>query len=106
MCSDVRYAVRHPARPSRKASGRRRRAPARQRSAQEDQNHGVEIVRKALSWPAPQIALDAGEDGSEVISKTLEKDTYGFGFDAQTGEYGNLVSCGQRCKAPRRSPGF
>src|SRR6202041_1351533 len=56
------------------------------RTSNEDQKHGVDIVRKALSWPARQIALNAGEDGSVVVGKILEKDTYGFGFDAQSGE--------------------
>ncbi len=60
----------------------------------DDQRTGVEIVKKALSWPARHIAMNAGEDGSIVVGKILEKDTYGFGFDAQTGEYGNLVSKG------------
>jgi chaperonin GroEL len=60
----------------------------------DDQRTGIEIVRKALSWPARQIAINAGEDGSLVVGKILEKDTYAFGFDAQTGEYGNLVSKG------------
>jgi chaperonin GroEL len=60
----------------------------------EDQKHGVEIVRKAITWPARQIALNAGEDGSVVVGKVLEKDQYNYGFDAQTGEYGNLVSKG------------
>jgi chaperonin GroEL len=60
----------------------------------DDQKHGVEIVRKALSWPARQIALNAGEDGSVVVGKILEKDQYNFGFDAQSGEYGNMVSKG------------
>jgi chaperonin GroEL len=64
------------------------------RTHNEDQKHGVEMVRKALSWPARQIALNAGEDGSVVIGKILEKDTYGFGFDAQSGEYVNLMSKG------------
>ena len=66
----------------------------RVRTSNEDQKHGVDIVRKALSWPARQIALNAGEDGSVVVGKILEKDTYGFGFDAQTGEYVNLMSKG------------
>jgi chaperonin GroEL len=66
----------------------------RVRTSNEDQKHGVDIVRKALSWPARQIALNAGEDGSIVIGKILEKDTYGFGFDAQSGEYVNLMSKG------------
>ena len=64
------------------------------RTHNDDQRTGVEIVRKALSWPARQIAINAGEDGSVIVGKILEKDQYAFGFDAQTGEYGNLVSKG------------
>src|SRR5438132_6508949 len=64
------------------------------RTQNDDQKTGVEIVRKAISWPARQIAINSGEDGSVVVGKILEKDTYAFGFDAQTGEYGNLVSKG------------
>jgi chaperonin GroEL len=59
-----------------------------------DERHGVEIVKKALSWPARQIAINAGDDGSLVVGKILEKETYAYGYDAQTGEYGNLVSKG------------
>jgi hypothetical protein len=51
-------------------------------------------VRKALSWPARQIAINAGEDGSVIVGKILDKDQYSYGFDGQTGEYGNLVSKG------------
>jgi chaperonin GroEL len=64
------------------------------RAHNDDQKTGVEIVRKALSWPARQIAINAGEDGSVIVGKILEKDQYAFGFDAQSGEYGNLVSKG------------
>jgi chaperonin GroEL len=64
------------------------------KSDNEDQRHGIEIVKKAITWPARQIAINAGDDGSVVVGKILEKDTYGFGYDAQTGEYGNLVSKG------------
>jgi chaperonin GroEL len=60
----------------------------------DDQKTGVEIVRKALGWPARQIAINSGEDGSVVVGKILDKDTYTYGFDAQTGEFGNLVSKG------------
>ena len=60
----------------------------------DDQRTGIEIVKKAISWPARQIAINAGEDGSIVVGKILEKDTYAFGYDAQTGEYGNMVSKG------------
>jgi chaperonin GroEL (HSP60 family) len=38
-------------------------------------------VRKALSAPARQIAINAGEDGSVIVGKTLEKDQYNYGFD-------------------------
>jgi chaperonin GroEL len=60
----------------------------------DDQRTGIEIVKKALSWPARQIAINAGDDGSIVVGKILDKDAYAFGYDAQTGEYGNLVSKG------------
>jgi len=60
----------------------------------DDQKHGVEIVRKALSYPARQISVNAGEDGSVIVGKILEKDQYGYGFDAQSGEYGDLVKKG------------
>src|SRR6202008_3027167 len=64
------------------------------RTQNDDQKTGVEIVRKALSWPARQIAINAGDDGSVVVGKILEKDQYAYGYDAQSGENGNLVSKG------------
>jgi chaperonin GroEL len=66
----------------------------RVKTANEDQKHGVDIVRKALSAPARQIAINSGEDGSVVVGKIIENDTYAYGFDAQSGEFGNLVSKG------------
>ena len=60
----------------------------------DDQKVGIEIVRKAISAPARQIALNAGEDGSVIVGKILDKDQYGYGFDAQTGEYVNMMSKG------------
>ena len=51
-------------------------------------------MRKALSYPARQIAINAGEDGSVIVGKILEKDQYSYGFDPQTGEYVNLISKG------------
>src|SRR5213082_3470094 len=60
----------------------------------EDQRHGVEIVKKAITWPARQIAINAGEDGSVIVGKIQDNDTYAFGFDAQTGKFENLVSHG------------
>src|SRR5215216_5755036 len=64
------------------------------RTQNDDQKTGVEIVRKALSWPTRQIATNAGEDGSIVVGKILDKDAYAFGFDAQSGKYGNLMQKG------------
>jgi chaperonin GroEL len=64
------------------------------RTQNDDQKTGVDIVRKAIQMPARQIALNAGEDGSIVVGKILEKDQYAYGFDAQAGEYGNLVQKG------------
>src|SRR5258707_948905 len=46
------------------------------RAGNDDQKTGIEIVRKALSTPARQIALNAGEDGSIIVGKILEKDQY------------------------------
>src|SRR5208282_5492470 len=60
----------------------------------DDQRHGIDIVKKAISWPARQIAINAGEDGSVVVGKILEHDTYAYGFDAQSGEYVNMMSKG------------
>jgi chaperonin GroEL len=60
----------------------------------DDQKTGVEIVRKALSAPARQIALNAGEDGSVIVGKILDKDQYAYGFDAQNGEYVNMLTKG------------
>jgi chaperonin GroEL len=70
------------------------KALARLKTENDDQKTGIEIVKKAISWPARQIAINAGEDGSVVVGKILEKDQYAYGFDAQSGEYGNLVSKG------------
>ena len=46
------------------------------RTKNDDQKTGVEIVRKALSWPARQIAINAGEDGSVIVGKILETKAY------------------------------
>lgn len=66
----------------------------RLRTQNDDQKTGVEIVRKAIQTPARQIATNAGEDGSVIVGKVLERDQYSYGFDAQSGEYGNLVTKG------------
>jgi chaperonin GroEL len=64
------------------------------RTHNDDQKTGVEIVRKAISWPARQIAINAGEDGAVIVGKILERDTYAYGYDAQSGEYVNMMSKG------------
>ena len=63
-------------------------------SSNEDQRTGIAIVRKALQTPSRQIFTNAGEDGSVIVGKILENDTYAFGFNAQSGAYGDLVSQG------------
>ena len=64
------------------------------RAGNDDQKTGIEIVRKALSTPARQIAVNAGEDGSIIVGKILEQDQYGYGFDAQRGEYVDMMKKG------------
>ncbi|NWL68410.1 chaperonin GroEL [Bradyrhizobium elkanii] len=64
------------------------------RTKNDDQKTGVEIVRKALSAPARQIAINAGEDGSVIVGKILENKAYNYGFDSQTGDYADLVKKG------------
>jgi chaperonin GroEL len=63
-------------------------------TANEDQKVGVNIVRRALQAPARQIAENAGEDGAVVVGKIVDKSDYTFGFNAATGEYGDLVKQG------------
>jgi chaperonin GroEL len=64
------------------------------KSDNEDQKAGIDILRRAISWPARQIAINAGADGSVVVGRILEAQYHAYGFDAQTGEYGNLISRG------------
>ncbi len=60
----------------------------------DDQRFGVEIVRKAIQMPLRQIAENAGEDGAVIAGKILDRDEYNWGFDAQTGEFKDLVKSG------------
>ena len=62
--------------------------------ANDDQRVGIEIVRRALQAPARQIATNAGMDGSIVVGKLIDQNDVNFGFDAQTGEFGDLVQAG------------
>ena len=60
----------------------------------EDQEAGVNIVRRALQAPIRQIAENAGVEGSIVVGKVTDHKSPSFGFDAQTGEYGDLIGKG------------
>ncbi|SCB18631.1 chaperonin GroEL [Bradyrhizobium yuanmingense] len=64
------------------------------KTANADQKAGVDIVRRAIQVPARQIVQNAGEDGSVVVGKLLENQTYTWGFNAATGEYQDLVQAG------------
>ncbi|NFV78676.1 chaperonin GroEL [Magnetospirillum aberrantis] len=59
-----------------------------------DQKVGIEIIRRALQAPVRQIAENAGFDGAVVAGKLLESSDANFGFDAQTGEYTDLIKAG------------
>jgi chaperonin GroEL len=60
----------------------------------DDQRFGIEIVRKAVQMPLRQIAVNAGEDGAVIAGKILDRDEYSWGYDAQTGEFKDLVRAG------------
>ena len=60
----------------------------------EDQEAGVNIIRRALQAPIRQIAENAGVEGSIVVGKVTDHKSPSFGFDAQTGEYGDLIGKG------------
>jgi chaperonin GroEL len=59
-----------------------------------DQEAGVNIVRRALQAPARQIVENAGEEASIVVGKILDKNDDNFGYNAQTGEYGDMIAMG------------
>jgi chaperonin GroEL len=59
-----------------------------------DQQTGIEIVRRAIQVPLRQIAENAGEDGAVIAGKVLDNKEYEHGFDAQTGAFKNLVGAG------------
>ena len=64
------------------------------RTANDDQKVGVEIVRRALQSPVRQIAENAGYDGAVVAGKMLDQKDANFGFDAQKGEYVDMIKSG------------
>jgi len=62
--------------------------------ANDDQQSGIDIVRRALRAPVRQIADNAGEDGAYIVGKVLESEEYNWGFNAATGVYEDLVQSG------------
>jgi chaperonin GroEL len=62
--------------------------------ANDDQRMGINIVRRALEAPARQITTNAGHDGSVIVGKLAESKDATWGFDAQTGEFTDLVKAG------------
>jgi len=64
------------------------------KGANDDQDAGINIVRRALQTPARQIVANAGDEASVVVGKILEKNDGNYGYNAQTGEYGDMISMG------------
>ncbi len=62
--------------------------------ANQDQNVGIDIVRRALTQPCAQIAENAGVSGEIVVGKVLESQDYNFGYNAQAGEYVDMMKSG------------
>jgi chaperonin GroEL len=60
----------------------------------DDQKVGIDIVRRALQAPARQIFANAGADSSVIIGKLLDKGDVNHGFDAQTGNYVDMIKAG------------
>ena len=70
------------------------RVLAKLRSANNDQKVGIDIVRRALSYPTRLIAENAGEDGGMIVGKLLEKGDVNHGFDAKNGTYVDMIKAG------------
>jgi chaperonin GroEL len=62
--------------------------------ANDDQKHGVEIIRRAIEVPVRLIAENAGEEGSVVVGKLRDKADFSYGWNAQTSQYGDLFGQG------------
>src|ERR1700744_2163750 len=70
------------------------RAIEKVKVANDDQRRGVDIVRRALESPVRQIADNAGTDGSVVVGRMLDQKDSNYGFDAQKGEYVDMIKAG------------
>ncbi|MBX5133948.1 chaperonin GroEL [Rhizobium lentis] len=64
------------------------------KTANDDQRVGVDIVRRAIEAPVRQIAENAGAEGSIIVGKLREKSEFSYGWNAQSGEYGDLYAQG------------
>jgi len=64
------------------------------KSMNADQEVGIKIVRQALTAPCRQIAVNAGVDGSIVVGKIMDEDTYAYGYNAQNETYGDMIKAG------------
>ena len=64
------------------------------KGANSDQQAGINIVRRALQEPVRQISNNAGDEGSVVVGKILENASLTFGYNAATGEYGDMIQMG------------
>jgi len=60
----------------------------------DDQKVGIDIVRRALQAPAMQICANAGAEGAVIVGKLLEKGDASYGFNAQSGEYVDMIKAG------------
>ncbi|NKJ38678.1 chaperonin GroEL [Rhizobium sp. SG570] len=60
----------------------------------QDQEAGINIVRRALQAPCRQIAENAGDEASIVVGKILDKNEDNYGYNAQTSEYGDMIAMG------------
>ncbi len=67
---------------------------AKVKADNDDQRVGIDIIRRAIQVPLRQISENAGEDGAVIAGKVLDKDEYTYGFDAQSGEFKDMVKAG------------
>jgi len=59
-----------------------------------DEKFGVEIVKEALTVPLKQIAINVGREGGKTLNEVLNNKNYNYGFNAMTGEFGDMLKMG------------
>src|SRR5277367_1729981 len=67
---------------------------AKLKADNDDQRFGIEIIKKAILYPARQIAENSGTDGSIVVGKLLDSKDHNYGYDAQKGEFTDMIRAG------------